>query len=99
MTREEHIYQLKQYLRGHSICMCPSSSLYWKEHWEEVIKALEQEPKAGHWIRHYAPFGEEQDSRECSNCHAWFKWDMPRNSFCPNCGAKMAEPQESEDKE
>ena len=44
MTREEHIYQLEQYLRGQSICMCPSSSLYWKEHWEEVVKALEQEP-------------------------------------------------------
>ena len=44
MTREEHIYQLEQYLKGHSICMCPSSSLYWQEHWEEVIKALEQEP-------------------------------------------------------
>ena len=44
MTREEHIYQLKQYLQGKSISMCPSSSLYWQEHWEEVIKALEQEP-------------------------------------------------------
>ena len=45
MTREEHIYQLKQYLQGKSISMCPASSLYWQEHWEEVIKALEQEPK------------------------------------------------------
>ena len=44
MTREEHIYQLKQYLQGKSISMCPVSSLYWREHWEEVIKALEQEP-------------------------------------------------------
>jgi hypothetical protein len=44
MTREEHIYQLKQYLQGKSISMCPSSSLYWQEHWEEVIKALEQDP-------------------------------------------------------
>lgn len=44
MTREEHIYQLKQYLQGKSISMCPSSSLYWQEHWEEVIKVLEQEP-------------------------------------------------------
>lgn len=43
MTREEHIYQLKQYLQGKSISMCPASSLYWQEHWEEVIKALEQE--------------------------------------------------------
>ena len=44
MTREEHIYQLKQYLQGKLISMCPASSLYWQEHWEEVIKALEQEP-------------------------------------------------------
>ena len=44
MTREEHIYQLKQYLQGKLISMCPASSLYWHEHWEEVIKALEQEP-------------------------------------------------------
>ena len=43
MTREEHIYQLKQYLQGKSISMCPSSSLYWQEHWKEVVKALEQE--------------------------------------------------------
>ena len=37
---------------------------------------------------------------ECSCC----KWSMSlgyvdRYAFCPNCGAKMVEPQESEDKE
>jgi hypothetical protein len=44
MTREEHIYQLIQYLQGRLISMCPASSLYWKEHYEEIIKGLEQEP-------------------------------------------------------
>lgn len=44
MTREEHIYQLKLYLKGLSKCMVPASSLYWKEHYEEIIEALEQEP-------------------------------------------------------
>lgn len=44
MTREEHIYELKRYLKGISKCMVPASSLYWKEHYEEIIKALEQEP-------------------------------------------------------
>lgn len=43
MTREEHIYQLEQYLKGHLISMCPSSSLYWKEHYKEVIELLKQD--------------------------------------------------------
>jgi len=27
--------------------------------------------------------------RECSACKVWLLWNMPRNSYCPNCGAKM----------
>ena len=27
--------------------------------------------------------------RECSACNVWLLWNMPRNSYCPNCGAKM----------
>ena len=61
-----------------------------------AIKALEQEPKTGHWIEH------EQNGIshiECSECLTWFlRCHLLRNSFCPNCGAKMVEPQESEDK-
>ena len=45
MTREEHIDELKRYLKGISKCMVPASSLYWKWHYEEIIKALEQEPR------------------------------------------------------
>lgn len=59
----------------------------------DYIKSLPsvkpQEPKTGHWIEdeyemevRCSACGEEND--ECSN-------------YCPNCGAKMVEPQESEE--
>lgn len=38
--------------------------------------------KTGHWIMH-------DRYRECSVCRVWFPKDIPRNSFCPNCGKKM----------
>lgn len=54
-----------------------------------MLKALEQEPRKGHWI------AVENDEMEivqyyCSEC------DLPmetkeRTDYCPNCGAKMAE--------
>lgn len=53
---------------------------------EMAIEALEQ--KTGHWILH-------DRHRECAKCGVWLTKDMPRNSYCPNCGAKM----ESEVKE
>lgn len=57
-----------------------------------AVKALEQEPKTGHWI-----FDEILDRNYyCSECKSMGVdyWD-----YCPYCGAKMIEPQESEDKE
>lgn len=52
----------------------------------------EQEPKTGHWIKH------EHNGIvhiECSECFTWFlESHLLRNSYCPNCGAKMVEPQE-----
>jgi hypothetical protein len=51
----------------------------------------EQEPKTGHWI-----FDEILDKHYyCSECKSMGVdyWD-----YCPYCGAKMLEPQESEDK-
>lgn len=47
-----------------------------------AIKALEQEPKTGHWI-----FDEILDKHYyCSECKSMGVdyWD-----YCPNCGAKM----------
>lgn len=67
-----------------------------------AIKALEQQPKTGHWI-------EKEDCNldiyyDCSECGESFclidgtPTDYLYN-YCPNCGAKMVEPQESENKE
>ena len=54
--------------------------------------------KVGHWIRH--------DNGKyhwylCSCCDAMAGSDekMMAYKYCPNCGAKMIEPQESENKE
>lgn len=54
------------------------------------------QPKAGHWIK--VP-GEE--TFFCSKCNARLYDEqiyLPFN-YCPNCGAKMIEPQERNDKE
>ena len=61
----------------------------------------EQEPKTGHWVL----FGECSNSEYyCSECHkkvvkeGWSN-TVKKIKFCPNCGAKMVKPQESEEEE
>lgn len=53
---------------------------------EMFINLVTQEPKQAHWIEHQTNFAHY---RECSNCNCYFNWIMPRNSYCPNCGADM----------
>ena len=63
--------------------------------WEDAKRALEQEPKTGHWIDggEYICFGGRQKAPcICSVCRKsalnepWY--------YCHNCGARMFEPQE-----
>jgi rRNA maturation endonuclease Nob1 len=58
-----------------------------------AIKALEQEPKTGHWkdIPKYTDI-----AWECSECG---RFTTLKHNYCPMCGAKMVKLQESEDKE
>lgn len=58
-----------------------------------VIKALEQEPKIGHWIN------DECGNVICSECKR-FRRDCRygHTNYCNHCGARMYEPQESEEK-
>lgn len=74
MTREQAI----NYLR---------SSGFSEEQIQEIVQALEQEPRKGHWI-----LDETDNSRTCSNCNCqlWTS-DILRGDACyyPNCGAEM----------
>jgi len=74
-----------------------------------AIEAFKQEPKTGHWIGHrehcenlgLIPSGLGA-YKWCSNCDCGIdvrEWHRNNYNYCPNCGAKMVEPQESEDKE
>lgn len=85
MTKEEAIEEIRYY--------CADS--------EEIIKALEQEPKTGHWITHHESTalltGETATGGViCSECgykthnKAHVLIGCPYK-YCPNCGAKMAE--------
>lgn len=63
--------------------------------YKEGIKKNKKQPKTGHWIVHEKPNGIRY--LECSCCNIWYLNEhLLRNSYCPNCGAKMVEPQESE---
>ena len=74
-------------------------------HYDDVVKCIKgmpsvtsQEPKTGHWIEKQ----EKEDCEpfilwECSNCHnTVLRGHFRKYSYCPNCGAKMVKPHESE---
>jgi uncharacterized OB-fold protein len=54
-----------------------------------AIKALEQEPKTGHKV-----YGDLLGGLYCSECMTYVNEYF---NYCPHCGAKMVEPQESEE--
>lgn len=61
---------------------------------EMAIKALEQEPKIGHWM-----LTDDDIFVYCSKCEDSY-YQRPIDAswhYCPNCGAKMVEPKESEE--
>jgi len=62
-------------------------------------EALErQEPKTGHWIIVSDCEGKTRTCvcDICGEKTGKYTWENP--NYCSNCGAKMVEPQESEDK-
>ena len=87
MTREEALERVKGYLTDY-IRMEDADEI------DEIMNAIK--PKTGHWIEHPHECGEnwEYSMYECSECHHWVDDD---SDYCPSCGAKMVEPQESEE--
>ena len=66
------------------------------EYIDNLPSVTPQEPKTGHWIKGYTfPDGAYW---KCDKCNELIKVKIPMH-YCNNCGAKMVEPQESEDKE
>ena len=69
-------------------------------HWGGLYYPDEQEPKTGHWIEQEGYDGDTY--YDCSECgDSWTTidgtpWQNGMN-YCPNCGVKMIEPQESEE--
>lgn len=69
------------------------------EIYDTAIKALEQEPKTGYWIKYGAPRCGEQHYK-CTLCEyyinfgQWGELYTKEFKYCPNCGAKMQESEE-----
>ena len=100
MTREEAIEinkNLKEYMR---ILDKTSEHKFLEDNYialEMAIKALEQEPKTGHWkaFTHSAYHGVDDDNEpiwrevkvyHCSECN---RRTVIKENFCPTCGARM----------
>ena len=89
MTREEAIEHGKEQLE-----------IFGGEHREFIelaIKALEQEPKTGHWIEKDGFDGDVYyDCSECGESFCLIDGTPTDNlyNYCPNCGAKMVESEE-----
>lgn len=64
-------------------------------HFQQAIEALgnaetSQEQDVGHWIR-----GKYKDT--CDKCRCTYPKNIGFKNYCPYCGHRMIEPQESED--
>jgi hypothetical protein len=62
------------------------------------LKALEQQPKTGHWIDIMVG---DMPAQACDQCKTFYplSYTGGGHNYCPSCGSRMVEPQESEDKE
>ena len=90
MTREEAIDFGKMWLELQEDSK--GSSTY--EFFKTAIKALEQEPKTGHWIKIVV---NKQHKIKCNKCnYIEDEYITHIRNFCPSCGVKMIESQESE---
>jgi hypothetical protein len=71
-------------------------SIKWLEKYINSLPSVTpQEPKTGHWIEEFNDL-EGEVRFTCSSCG---KYQLFGTDYCYNCGAKMIEPQESEDEE
>ena len=95
MTREEAILYMTLYRQK----LVGSVSDLDKdiEAYDMAIKALEQEPKTGHWEYVQYDYNPRLGNWHCSECRCVViecvdkneKGGIPLYKYCPNCGARM----------
>ena len=81
MSREEAIEAIKE-AYGNS------------EYTDEIIKALEQEPKIGHWIMTSDYLTTAYGSVDYVKCSCCGEDSLEEGDYCPHCGAEMSEVEE-----
>ena len=89
MTAETAIFQLKQFKKRLHMDDTDEYEIN-TESIDMAIKALEQEPKTGHWIFDKEKLGYWIST--CSECEHIFHGDellIYKPKYCANCGAKM----------
>jgi len=96
MTREEIVDGLELYTVGRLKKSQVYITVEELQKYIDEIKALEQEPKTGHWINVNEGKWNTIPVYKCSACgeNADLRDWSGESPFCPWCGAKMVEPQE-----
>lgn len=61
-----------------------------------IYEALEQESKIGHWIMTSDYLTTAYGSVDYVKCSCCGEDSLEEGDYCPNCGTRMVEPQESE---
>ena len=96
MSNEEAIERIKDHKFVHKLN--EPTAIYISKALDMAIKALEQEPKSGHWIK-----DDFTGIIKCDICNndapiSTVSGEQYCSYYCSCCGAKMIDPQESEDK-
>lgn len=73
--------------------------------WKEIkaLPPVTPQPKMGRWITRHIISSRNLEMIVCSNCREEFSYDaetgvpMDYRKYCPNCGCRMVESQESEE--
>ena len=68
-------------------------NIHWLEGYIKKLPSVLPKAKEGHWIKEDR--GRVEYSAVCSECGNSTFWSEKSN-FCPNCGCRMIEPEESE---
>ncbi len=88
---------IKEKSKADFIALCADESC------SELNGVLEQQTRKGQWIKYSFPRCGEQHY-QCTSCGyyvnfgQWGEFYTKEFRYCPNCGCRMVEPQESEEK-